>query len=82
MVAPVLGFVQVLNDLGFAQAVVQRAEVTHKQVSGLFWINALIGLGLSALTIALAPLIAWLYGEPRTLAITVVLGSLILLTSL
>ncbi|MDT7951734.1 MAG: lipopolysaccharide biosynthesis protein [Acetobacteraceae bacterium] len=82
MVAPVLGFVQVLNDLGFAQAVVQRPEVTQKQVSALFWINALIGLGLTVLTVALAPLIAWLYGEPRTLAITAVLGSLIFLTSL
>ena len=82
MVTPVLGFVQVLNDLGFAQAVVQRPEVSHKQVSALFWINALIGLGLSALTIALAPLITWLYGEPRILDITAVLGSLIFLTSL
>jgi PST family polysaccharide transporter len=82
MVAPMLGFVQVLNDLGFAQAVVQRSEVTLKQISALFWINALSGLSLSLLTAALAPLIAFFYGEPRTLAITIVMGSLIFLGSL
>lgn len=82
MVAPIVGFVQVLNDLGFAQAVVQRSEVSQAQISALFWISLAIGSGLTLLAMASAPLIAFLYGEPRTLPITMTLASLILLSSL
>ena len=44
MVTAVTGFIVLFKDLGLSTATVQRAEVSHEQVSTLFWVNA----GLSA----------------------------------
>ena len=77
MVSPILGFVSTLNDLGFAQAIVQRADITPRQMSALFWINTALSVVLSAIVMALAPLVGVLYHEPRTVGITLVLGAMI-----
>lgn len=82
MVMPVLGLVLALNDFGLGQAIVQHTDITHRQVSALFWLNLGIGAGFTVAAMLLAPLIAALYGEPRTLWVTIACASLILLTSL
>src|SRR3546814_17868140 len=46
MVAVVMILLEQFKDLGLSTATVQREEITHGQVSGLFWMNA--GLGLAA----------------------------------
>lgn len=74
MVTVVMGFVGIFKDLGLSMATVQRAEVTHAQVSTLFWLNVAISTGVMLLTIALAPAIAWFYKEPRLTNITLVLA--------
>ncbi len=70
MVAVVTSFVALFKDLGLSAATVQREEITHAQVSTLFWVNVALSVGVAALTAALAPLVAWFYGEPRLTAIT------------
>ncbi len=65
MVAAFTGFVTLFRDLGLSTATVQRAEITHDQVSALFWINVATSLFLMLVTAALAPAIAWFYNEPR-----------------
>ncbi|MBV9655645.1 MAG: lipopolysaccharide biosynthesis protein [Acetobacteraceae bacterium] len=82
MAAPVIGFIQVLNDLGFAQAIVQRGSITRRQVSAMFWISAAIGALLSAVAAISAPLTAWVFGEPRLTAVVAALAGLILVSSL
>jgi PST family polysaccharide transporter len=82
MVAPVLGLVLALNDAGLGQAIVQRADLTHRQLSAMFWINLAIGGGLVLLALFAAPLVALLYGEPRVLNVTLASASLIALSSL
>jgi PST family polysaccharide transporter len=82
MVAPILGFVSTLNDLGFAQAVVQRRDITQEQISGLFWVNVLLSLVLAGALAACAPLIGAIYHEPRTIGITMVLAALIVVGTL
>jgi O-antigen/teichoic acid export membrane protein len=52
-------------DLGLSQATIQRKEITHDQISALFWINVLIGLGLMLGMATLGPILAWFYREPR-----------------
>lgn len=65
MVAPVMTFLLMFQDLGFSQAVVQAKTVTRSQINALFWscmgLSALIGL----LLIAVSPLVAAFYQEPR-----------------
>ena len=77
LVGMVMAFTGVLNlfrDFGLSAAAVQRVKVTEEQVSTLFWINVVVGVGLTALTMAAAPVIAAFYHEPRLFWITIVLA--------
>ncbi len=80
MVAPVLSLVQVFNDLGLTQATIQRADIAHRELSTLFWINFGASACLAASMAAAAPLVAWFYHEPRLTLITAACGSLLLLS--
>lgn len=70
MVAVVTGFISVFKDLGLSAATIQRSEVNNEQVSTLFWLNVSLSAGLMVVTAALAPAVAWFYGEPKLTAIT------------
>ena len=70
MVAPLVGLVQRFAELGLTQAVIQRPSPTHRELSGLFWINGTVCLGLAALLVSASPLVAAFYGEPKTMAVT------------
>lgn len=78
MVTAITGFVVMFKDAGLSMATVQRKDITHEQVSTLFWIN----VGLSALVMmviaALAPAIAAFYAEPRLVWITLALAGTML----
>src|SRR5208282_6391661 len=70
MVTAITGVAERFKDLGLSVATVQRREITHGQVSTLFWINTATGLGIAFLVAALAVPIARFYGEPRLVAIS------------
>lgn len=74
MVTAIIGFVAMFKDAGLSMATVQRAEINHGQVSTLFWINVALSAGVMVVVAALAPAIAWFYGEPRLLGITLALS--------
>jgi PST family polysaccharide transporter len=74
MVAVVLTFLETFKDLGLSAATVQRPTITHEEVSTLFWVNVGLGLVAALLMVPLAPLLAWFYGEPQLVHITLVLG--------
>ena len=74
MVTAVTGFVMMFKDMGLSMATVQRAEINHNQISTLFWINVVLSIGVMVVTAALAPVIAWFYGEPRLTWITLALA--------
>ncbi|HEY0762103.1 MAG TPA: lipopolysaccharide biosynthesis protein [Pyrinomonadaceae bacterium] len=72
MVAFVTGFVSMYKDLGLSAATIQRSEINSGQISTLFWINLLLSVAITLVTMAIAPLVAWFYGEPRLTLITIV----------
>ena len=72
MVAFFTNFVAMFKDLGLSLATIQKSEINNDQVSTLFWLNILFSLAITIITIALSPLIAWFYGDPRLIAITAV----------
>src|SRR5688572_13724769 len=43
MVTTVTGFLRIFNDAGLSTATVQREDITHAQVSNLFWANVALG---------------------------------------
>jgi len=55
-------------------ATVQQDQVTHAQVSNLFWINFALAIVLCIFVIAAAPLVASVYNEPRLTMIMVVMS--------
>jgi len=74
MVATVTGLGQAFGDFGLSEATIQRKEISHDQVSTLFWINVAIGLGLMLVTATLAPVLARFYRDPRLVDITLLLS--------
>lgn len=74
MVTAITGFVNLFKDLGLSTATIQRAEITHEQISTLFWINVVLSALITLVMAALSPFMAWFYGEPRVTLITIVLS--------
>ena len=81
MVTVVIDFLRVFQDVGLSTATVQRQQITHAQVSNLFWVNVAVGIGITLLLAALSPAVAWFYREPRLVDITLVLSITFLLAS-
>lgn len=74
MVTAITGLASAFSDFGLSEATIQRREITHEQISTLFWINVAIGLGLTLVTAALGPVLSKFYREPRLLGITLLLS--------
>jgi O-antigen/teichoic acid export membrane protein len=74
MVAVVTGFVSMFKDMGLSMATIQKSEINFEQASTLFWVNVALSVLVMLLTIALAPLVARFYHEPRLTWITIVLA--------
>ncbi|HWT03705.1 MAG TPA: lipopolysaccharide biosynthesis protein [Pyrinomonadaceae bacterium] len=82
MVAIVFNFVQIFQYLGLSTATIKWAELNHRQVSTLFWVNLGLSAAFMLFTIGCAPLLAWFYSEPRLVWITIGYAVSILLTGL
>jgi O-antigen/teichoic acid export membrane protein len=74
MVTAVTGFVAIFRDLGLSMATVQKEEINHEQVSTLFWVNIAVSIVTAIITVAIAPVIAQFYSEPRLTWITIALA--------
>jgi polysaccharide transporter, PST family len=77
MVVPVVWFAQLFGQLGLLEAVIQRPTISQAELSGLFWVNLAVGLGLALLLIAASPAIVWLYAEPQTATIAQCLSAVL-----
>mgnify|MGYP005841548825 CR=1 FL=1 len=75
MVTSLTILIERFQDLGLGDAIVQRKEITHEQVSTLFWINLAICAFFTLIVVLLAKLIAWFYGDERLIWITIALAS-------
>jgi O-antigen/teichoic acid export membrane protein len=82
MVVVATGFLGLFRDAGLSRATIQRLEVTHQQISTLFWINVAVGAILATLCAALAPVLVAFYHEPRLYWVAVVSGATLLFNGL
>jgi len=48
MVAAISALLDLVKEFGLSAATIQRSDITHAQVSALFWINASVGLLFAA----------------------------------
>jgi O-antigen/teichoic acid export membrane protein len=79
MVMTIIGFLQIFRDMQLSTATIQRPDVTHAQVSNLFWLNVAVSGTISVLLAAVAPLIAVFYHEPELIKIAWALSSYFIL---
>lgn len=80
MATPVIGFVQVVADLGLTQAVVSHPRLSLSQLNAFFWINLALSALLALVAALLGPMMALLFGEPRVTGIVVACALLIVVS--
>jgi len=81
MATAVTGVFGLFKDAGLSMVTIQRSTISNEQVSTLFWLNILVGTLLTALCLAVAPLLVTFYHEPRLFWVTVVLATGFLLNA-
>jgi O-antigen/teichoic acid export membrane protein len=82
MVTAVTGVLSLVKDAGLSLPTVQRATITNGQLSNLFWLNVLVGLVLTGVCIALAPVLARFYHESRLVGVTLAIAPAFLIMGL
>lgn len=74
MAAVVIGLAGMVGDFGLSAATVQRKTIDQDTLSALFRINLALGVAAMVAAIALAPVVAWFFGDPRVLEIVVAMA--------
>jgi O-antigen/teichoic acid export membrane protein len=75
MVMAVTAIADQFRDLGLSTVTVQRQDISHQEVTNLFWINVLAGTLIALVVCATSPLISAYYKDPRLTVITCILAS-------
>ncbi len=65
IVVSVIAITAVFVDSGLAQALIQRDKLSDVDADSAFWMSAAVGLTLYAILLALTPLLAAMYQQPR-----------------
>ena len=74
MALPLVAVLLVVGDLGLSKWTLQAPTISEEQASSLFFLSLAAGVVIAALCIAVSPLLALLYDEPRVAAIASVLA--------
>lgn len=69
MITVAIGFLQVFKDIGLGTSIIQKQGITQEEKSTIFWLNILIGTGLTLSLELTAPLIAAFFKEPQLTAL-------------
>ncbi len=59
----VIGFAHAFLDMGISNAIIHKQEVSHNQLSTLYWLNVLSGIVLFLIVSLCAPVVALFYQE-------------------
>lgn len=74
MTGIVLGFGHLFSDFGLGSAYIQRQSVAEHERSSLFWLNLLVGVGLTLILGICSPLLALFFHEPRMIPLVCLCG--------
>jgi O-antigen/teichoic acid export membrane protein len=82
MVLSLTNLVSLLKDAGLNFSTVNKEDLTHEQVSTLFWINAALGLMLTLVVALASHFLSVFYRDPRLFWITMASSTIFLFNSL
>ncbi|MCK6624171.1 MAG: MOP flippase family protein [Anaerolineae bacterium] len=60
----VTNLMNLITELGLAEAIIQREELEERHKSTAFWVNMISGCVLACVTVLTAPLAAWFFESP------------------
>jgi PST family polysaccharide transporter len=75
MVFALTAIAERFKDIGLGRATIQKKQLTHSEVSNLFWLNLSVGIGICVAILMLSSLIARFYHEQRLTHIAMVLST-------
>lgn len=70
----ILGFINLFANMGLPMVTIQRMDITQAQVSNLFWINTVMGIGAALILVVAAPLVGLAYCEPRLVSMLILMS--------
>ena len=82
MVTAIVGVADLVREFGLSGAIVRLKQIDDATWAALYRFSFLLGLGTMAITAAVSPLVAALYGEPRLVGLTLALAPIVLLNSI
>ncbi|MFC0685485.1 lipopolysaccharide biosynthesis protein [Novosphingobium clariflavum] len=82
MAALVIDLLLVISGAGINEAVVQRRALDECDADTAFWANLACGMLFTLLTIAIAPLVSLLFGQPDLTPVTMALAAIFTITPL
>jgi len=74
IVMVVIGFSQVFSDMGISNAIIHHQDISHEELSSLYWLNIIIAVLLFFIMSVLSPLISQLYEEPLLSTLIIILS--------
>lgn len=82
MALSVITFGEIFRDFGLSSAAIQSPTLSRAERDNLFWLNTGIGVVLASLALAVAPLVAGIYGQPDLQPIVQALAAVFVLNGL
>lgn len=70
MVAAISTLFDLVKELGLSVPTIRKPDLTHAEVTALFWVNTAAGALITGLLMLAAPAIAAFYGQPSLVAVT------------
>lgn len=65
MVTVFTNFAMIFSEMGVSSALIQKQDTHDRHYHSAFWLNIIIGIGLTLIFMAASPLIAWFYKKPE-----------------
>jgi PST family polysaccharide transporter len=81
MIVVFTGFAALFSEMGFGTALIQRKVIEERHLSSIFWLNIAVGLILTCIFFAGAPLVSTFYSEPRLKTLTMFVSANFFLSS-
>lgn len=74
IVTIIINILAATGELGLVASIIQKREITNKQLSSVFWLNVIIGLCITVLLFLSSDLIARFYHKPQLTSIIKVIS--------
>jgi len=65
MVLVFTNFAMIFSEMGMIGALVQKTDTRDRHYHSAFWLNIIVGIGLTLIFMVSSPLIAWFYKKPE-----------------